>query len=418
MEKNFKLMRNLLCNMILSLYLIGAAFIPIDLYITNKIIVATGVISFFLLFFTSLRDYKRSLLVLAAGLLLLGTLDLVWYELYKTNQTIYINSYRGYLEAGKMFVFSSFTILLLINGNFKISLKYHIAIAILTQVLVISRACYQHIILNADRIPLSAMSGNIGQRGAATIAAYAITFCALYSSIVFLKLESKYKWIAFYTNFALVFVALLMTGTRAAIITFPFLIVAMLFIYHRERKPFILKGVGAVLILLLGCVLLFSKEIELRTMALKNDINLYLVQNNSLSSVGARFSMIQAGIEGAPNGLEWQSLEQRAININELNNKNAIYKGAVEFLGVHMHNEIVEALSTKGFFGVIFLFFFYGSLMYYCLREKMYLLLVFPVSIIMFGLSDVITHDKPIPAAWIVCLFLSASLLGNKGKHC
>lgn len=418
MKNNFKVIRNLLCNMILSLYLIGVIFIPIDLYITNKIIVATGAISFILLFFTSLRDYKRSLVVLASGLLLLGALDLVWYELYKTNQAIYINSYRGYLEAGKMFVFSSFTFLLLINNNFNISLKYHVTIAFLTQILVISRACYQYVILSADRIPLSAMSGNIGQMGAATIAAYAITFCALYSSIVFLKLESKYKWIAFYTNFALVFVALLMTGTRAAIITFPFLIIAMLFIYHRERKVLILKGIGGVLILLLGCGLLFSKEIEQRAIALKNDINLYLVKNNSLSSVGARFSMIQAGIEGAPKGLEWQSLEQRAININELSNKNNIYKGAVEFLGVHMHNEIVEALSTKGFLGVIVLFFFYGALIYYCLREKKYLLLVFPASIMLFGISDVITHDKPIPASWIVCLFLSASLLGKKDKHC
>lgn len=396
------------------MYFIGMVFIPIDLYVTNKIIVVTGAISFFVLLSTPLRDYNKRSIVLFAGIFLLGVLDLVWYEFYKTNQVIYRNSYRGYLEAGKMFVFSSFTFLLLINKNFKTSIKWHFLIAVLTQLIVISRACYQSIILNAERVPLSAMSGNIGQMGAATIAAYAITFCALYSSTVFLKLESKYKWVIFYSNFVLSFIALLMTGTRAAIITFPFIIIVMLFIQFREQKAFLFKSLSVVLVLFLGCGLLFSKEIEIRAIALKSDVSLYIAKNNSISSVGARFSMIQAGIESAPKGLEWQSLEQRAINITELSNQNSIYKGAVEFIGVHMHNEVVEALSTKGVFGVIFLFFFYGALIYYCIHAKKYLLIIFPVSIMLFGLSDVITHDKPIPAAWIVCLFLSASLLGKK----
>ncbi|MDC9149831.1 hypothetical protein PSK29_06370 [Escherichia coli] len=66
--------------------------------------------------------------------------------------------------------------------------------------------------MHADRIPLSAMNGNIGQMGAATIAAYVITFTTLYSSIVFIKkMQSKYKWFLFYANFALSFAAVMMT---------------------------------------------------------------------------------------------------------------------------------------------------------------------------------------------------------------
>ncbi|EFN7905693.1 O-antigen ligase domain-containing protein, partial [Escherichia coli] len=42
-----------------------------------------------------------------------------------------------------------------------------------------------------------------------------------------------------------------------------------------------------------------------------------------------------------------------------------------------------------------------------------YILLVFPASIMLFGISDVITHAKPIPASWIVCLFLSISFLSK-----
>ena len=131
------------------------------------------------------------------------------------------------------------------------------------------------------------------------------------------------------------------------------------------------------------------------------------MKNSSASSVGARFSMIQAGIISAPSGLKWQSLEQRAEKIKKLSKQNPIYKSATVFLDVHMHNEVSEAISTKGTLGVIFLLLFYAALIYYCVAEKQFLLLVFPVSIILFGLSDVITHAKPIPAAWITCMLLS-----------
>ncbi len=58
--------------------------------------------------------------------------------------------------------------------------------------------------------------------------------------------------------------------------------------------------------------------------------------------------MVNAGIKGSPDGFNWQSLEQRAEKIKALSAENNIYSGALLFLDVHMHNEIVEALSTKG----------------------------------------------------------------------
>lgn len=406
--------RGFLCDFIFLTYLIGLVFIPIDLHVTNKIINTVGFISFFLLFSERFAKGERNIFILFIGLIMLGALDLTWYEFYKNNDVIYRNAYRGYLEAGKMLVFSSFTFLLLSKNHVRTNIKFHLIAAILTQLIVFSRAFYQNMDLNAARISLSAMNGNIGQMGAATIAAYVITFCSLYASILFIKLDSKYKWFLFYINFALTCAAIVMTGTRAAIITYPLLIVVILFIQHRDQKIFLAKGLTGVLALLLACGVLFSKEIEIRISQFKSDVITYTTQNNSVSSVGARFSMIQAGINGAPKGLEWQSLETRADNIKTLSKENRIYAGATEFLGVHMHNEIVEALSTKGIFGVVVLLFFYVTLIYYCLIEKKLLLVVFPISIILFGLSDVITHDKPIPAAWIVCLFLSISLLSKK----
>lgn len=405
--------RHYLYIIIVALNVLGTIFVPIDLNISNKLILIAGSVSLFVLLFYRNVNLNRSIFILAFGLFLLGSLDLIWYEYYKTDLVIYKNGYRGYLEAGKMLVFTSFSFLVIYSYRYSVNFKIHIITAVVTQIILLSRAYYQSIMLNADRIPLSAMNGNIGQMGAATIAAYVITFTALYSSIVFTLLQNRFKWVLFYTNFALSFAAITMTGTRAAIITYPLLTIIMVVICHREHKKSLAKGLIGTLILLIGCGLIFNKELGNRAAALKHDIDLYVMKNSSASSVGARFSMIQAGIISAPSGLKWQSLEQRAEKIKKLSKQNPIYKSATVFLDVHMHNEVSEAISTKGTLGVIFLLLFYAALIYYCVAEKQFLLLVFPVSIILFGLSDVITHAKPIPAAWITCMLLSVLMLRN-----
>ena len=167
-------------------------------------------------------------------------MNLIWYEFYKTEDVVYRNAYRGYLESGKLLVFSSLTFLLLSKNKFRQNEKLHFISAILVQIIMLCRAYYQGIYLHADRIPLSAMNGNIGQMGAATIAAYVITFTTLYSSIVFIKMQSKYKWFLFYAN-CFKLCSSNDDRTRAAIFTFPLMIMVILFLQHVIKKCFYLK---------------------------------------------------------------------------------------------------------------------------------------------------------------------------------
>lgn len=418
MGTKVKAIREMSCNLIFLMYLLGVICIAINPNITNKMINITGALAFLLVITSgSYRSYSKSVMLLALALFLLGSLDLAWYGFYKTHDVIFKNGYRGYLEAGKMLVFSAFTFLLLSRHRFKQNINFHLLAALIAQAVMLGRAYYQGIYLHAERIPLSAMGGSIGQMGAATIAAYMITFCALYASIVFLCLQSKYKWPLFYINFALTFAAIMMTGTRAAFFTYPVMTLVLLFIQHQKQKTYLFKGMGGFAILLIGCGLLFNKDIVKRVDDLQQDVTSYANSSNSMSSVGARFSMILSGYASRPDGLQWQSLEQRAVKITALSKKDPIYQGATLFLDVHMHNELAEALSIKGVAGVLFLILFYAALIYYCLREKLYLLLVFPASLMLFGVSDVLTHAKPIPAAWITCLLLAALALGQSRQQ-
>lgn len=395
-------------------YFIGLIFIPIDTNIVNKIINGVGIVVFIMLIISNDYKFNKGTLILALGLLALGVIDALWYVNYKTDHVIYKNGYRGYWEVGKMLAANAFVLLYVQKNRKKVNIKFHIIASLSAQVIIYAVAGYQSIWLHADRISLSAMGGAIGQMGAATIAAYMIVFCSLYSAIVFINVANKYKWVFFYTNFVLSLSAVIMTGTRAAIFTYPLMIAAILFIHYYKQRAFLFKSLGGLCGLLLACGLVFNQEVSTRFDNMKSDINHYVGSENSTSSIGARFSMIMAGFESAPNGLAWQSLEQRATKIIALSKENSVYEGATLFLDVHMHNEIIEALSTKGIIGVIVLFFFYAALIYYCFAEKKYLLLVFPATIMLFGISDVITHDKPIPASWIICFFLSSLLPVNK----
>ena len=401
--------------LIVFLYLIGLIFIPITPHVTNKIINLAGVLSIVLVIFNLKRYFRKDNSILFFAIIILGILNLAWYNFYKTPVVIYKNAYRGYLEVGKMTLFSSFSFLIMSSCFIGNKFKIQLLLSSLAQVLILSRAFYQGVYLDVSRIPLSAMDGNAGQMGAATVAAYMITFSAIYFSLVILRSELKYKMPVFYFNFILTFCALIMTGTRAAIFTYPIVTFVLLVIEYRRHKVYLAKAMCLILMLLLVSSLVFKNEIKKRIDAIGSDIVLFK-KDNSISSIGARFSMIQAGFKSSPMDLSWQSLEERGQKIITLSKEDEKYKGATLYLDVHMHNEVIEALSTKGIFGVITLFFFYCSLVWYCIRTKKYLLLAFPMTMVLFGQSDVIIHAKPIPASWIITLYLSILLLNDMPK--
>lgn len=401
--------------LVICLYLIGFIFIPITPHITNKIINISGVLSLVLVIFNLKRYFRKDNSILFAAIILLGILNLAWYNFYKTPVVIYKNAYRGYLEVGKMTVFSSFSFLVMSSCFIGNKFKTQLLLSGVAQAFILSRAFYQGVYLDVSRIPLSAMNGNAGQMGAATVAAYMITFSAIYFSLVVLRSKLKYKIPVFYFNFILTFCALIMTGTRSAIFTYPIVTFFLLIIEYRRNKIYLVKAMSLVLMLLLVSGLVFKNEIKKRIDAIGSDIVLFN-KDNSMSSIGARFSMIQAGFKASPMDFSWQSLEARGQKIISLSKENEKYKGATLYLDVHMHNEIVEAMSTKGIFGLITLFFFYFALVGYCIKTKKYLLLAFPMAMILFGLSDVIIHAKPIPASWIITFYLSILLLNEAPK--
>lgn len=414
--KNKACFDNATAKIVVALYMLGFIFIGINPNETNKIINLAGIISFFMIVgnFRKFSAVNRPVLMMAVPIFILGLVDLIWYNLYKTPLVIYKNGYRGYLEAGKMIVAIALSLVFLSRVSGLQYKKLFLITACIGQVIIFGRAFYQSLYLGADRIPLSAMGGSIDQMGAATIAAYMLTFCSLFAAIAILKSAIRYRWLLFYINFLLTLSAVVMTGTRSAIVTYPAMIILMVIIENWHHKKVMTKITASLVGLLVICGVMFHHDVNQRVNDMTQDLSQYN-NNNSDTSVGARLSMIQAGFHASPV-LGWQSLEARADKIIALNKDNTIYAGAVRFLNVHMHNEIIEAYSTRGISGVALIVLFYLGMVCYCIKSKNYILLVFPLSIGLFGVSDVITHAKPIPASWIVSLLLSVVLCNERTR--
>ncbi|HFR6375972.1 TPA: O-antigen ligase family protein, partial [Shigella sonnei] len=102
-----------------------------------------------------------------------------------------------------------------------------------------------------------------------------------------------------------------------------------------------------------------------------------------------------------------QSLEKRAEKIHELEEKEPRLSGALPYIDSHLHNDLIDTLSTRGIPGVVLTILAFSAILIYALRtakEPYILILLF--SLLVVGLSDVILFSKPVPTAVFVTIIL------------
>lgn len=346
----------------------------------------------------------KRLLILPALLLLMGCLNLVWFSLYYQPDTLFPDVYSAYRTAGHAAILGAFILLAachLPHENQPILRTGAFAVCIMT----LAYALFQSVFHDMHRVSLIF--------GPATSAAYFMTFIGALSAQALLKLNVRYKYYLYLLHFLLVTSAIILTQTRAAIFVYP-LIGAMILlseVRHNRRK--LLKGVLGSIITLTLCIALFHDTIHKRTRDLFNDMRSYS-QNNSQTSVGARFAMVQSGMDAGLAAPFGQSAEQRAEDITAIAQQTPAMRGAVSYLNVHLHNDVIEAFSLKGWPGALLIILFYVALSYFSifvLRSHFSIALLF--ALLMFGLSDVILFARDMLMAWLVTFCLGMTLTGK-----
>lgn len=378
-----------------------------------KVLSVAGVTAL-LVFILDIKNFRKNdAFWICLVLFIIGVSDLVWFRLYKTNSSSAINSYRAYLEVGKICLYGAFSIFVFVNKN-RLTIggnKIHVVLAIVLQLMIVIYGGYQHIFLETKRVTFS-----LAQGADATGAAYTIAFISFYTILVIQHTLSKWKELIILVHFFITFLVLVATETRAAILTYPIIFFGLLLFKFYKEKHIPWKGVLVFLFALLAGALMMKDNLILRYNALNRDIVAY-EKNNSATSVGARFAMWETGLFAAKDNYLWQSTDERNNKILEEVDKDNSLRGVLPHIKGHLHNEIVEVLSLKGPSGLILYVFFVISLAWYALRKaNSVILFAFLVSLIMFGVSGVMFYSKTTPVAWMLTLIMSIVLL-EQNKH-
>lgn len=381
---------------------------------SNKLLNVAGFISFFLVIYNIKNIYKNEVFWLCLILLITGICDLVWYGLYKVNNSPAINSYRAYLEVGKICVYGSLLILAFsINEKFKIgNNKIHYAVIIILQVVMIAYAWYQHVELGMRRVEFSLGSGT-----SATGAAYTVTFLSTYIMMVLQHTRMRFKDLLILAHFFVTFIILVTTGTRAAIMVYPIIFAGLLCIRCYKQRHIPWKGIAVLLLAFMAGAFMMKDNLVKRYNDLNKDVSAY-ENDNTNTSVGARFAMWQSGLIASKNNYLWQSTDQRNALIKQAVKEDKSLSGALSHINGHLHNELVEALSTKGPSGVLLYLCFVVALAWYSLRQiKSFALFSFLTSMVMFGISGAMFYSKTTPTAWMLTLIMFIVFLTQNRHH-
>ncbi|RJL47937.1 O-antigen ligase domain-containing protein [Pectobacterium carotovorum] len=389
--------------------LLTLAIMPFSSIIAGWLFYLTSLLSVFYVA-THLKTViaAKRLLLIPLCLLAIGLTNLIWYHHYYQPDSLFpyvYNAYRTSAHAGILGAFILLTVLHISQKNRHQPFFYIIAICVLT----LSYAFYQSLFSGMHRIALVF--------GTATSAAYFLTFIGALSAQALLKLDSAYKYYLYLGHFLLVTIAIFLTETRAAIFVYPIVGATILLSEVRHNKRLFIKAfIGSSATLLL-CLFLFQDTLHQRISDLINDIHSYSM-NNSMTSVGARIAMYQSGIEAGEEALFGQSAEQRAEHIIAQAKQESELSGAVGYLDIHLHNEVIDAFSLKGLPGAILLVLLYASLFYFSffvLRSHLSAALLF--ALLMYGLSDVILYSRDMLIAWLMAFCLGTTLTGKWLKN-
>ncbi|TPG57305.1 O-antigen ligase family protein [Ewingella americana] len=366
----------------------------------------------FIAFILNLKYYTRKVELLYAPIscIAVGLACILWIEAYKQPGD-YITIYRAYMVTGKLLIATGFVLLISLNEriDFKKLLK---TVVIALGLAANSYAIYQSIVNNQLRVEL-----NFDR---ATIAAYVITAIDLVMLYSLLHINKKHRIILFTLGFAMCFITIIHTQTRAAIMMFPIISVIMFLCdknINRQQKTI---SCVSILILILFSAFFLKGIIQQRVEAFKTDMNDMneLSQTQRDNSIGSRLSMYKVGIAAGNQHVLGQSAEQRSAEIATIVQQQPLLAGALPYTTVHMHNELIETYSLRGIWGCVLLIVMYVSLLLISLKsQKNTLLFAVTLSLIMYGLSDVLFFSSEATVIYGLAVIFSVLIGNNTFNH-
>lgn len=343
------------------------------------------------------KNYRMEYWLLPLSILIIGVIDLIWYSMFKVDNSPFRATYHNYLNTAKIFIMGAFLTLLVLSSKIKIRKEIPLYIVYTLSFIIAGYAYYIKSITGLNRIDFGI--------GTATGAAYSIMFVGIVSAVSILYTKRNHPAL-FILNIAAVFYALTLTQTRSSLLLLPIIsTLSLVSCYIKSPKKLFFSVIGFFIFLAISIVV-FSKPIYNRYHEGMNDINQYS-NNNSNNSLGARLAMYEIGFDiFSEEPFLMRSVEVRDQHMKELVKKHTYLSGALEFSNIHLHNEIIENASLKGMLGIFSIIFLYVSLFYTIYKYKSLGLFAITLAIIGTGISDVIIWARSIPIIMICSIVL------------
>jgi O-antigen ligase len=358
----------------------------------------------FLVIVFHLRFYiaDKKNLILPGAFFAVGIISIIWTAMYKQPGD-FISLYRQYQSTGRLQIAAAFVLLAMPNTKIALQ-KNTVLTALVCGLAVNSYAIYQGVFLHIARVEL-----NFDR---ATVAAYIITAVNLIFIKAVLLLRTRHRVLLFLAAFAFTYASILLTGTRAAMLAYPVLalmIVLMSTHVINRRHKIILFTLVPIMLLLSAA--LFHKVITMRIQQFNQDIA-HMHEQTGENSIISRLSMQTVAFRTGSEALWGESAEQRAAEAKVIVAQEPSLYGALTYLTVHMHNELMETFSIKGIVGLLAL-----AGLYLCLLRSAFTpyrnpaLFAVTVSLITYGLSDVIFFSTEGTLIYCLAVIISGLLV-------
>ncbi|ATZ10060.1 O-antigen ligase family protein [Erwinia amylovora] len=383
---------------------IAFATVPFGLKFGRDIFYVASYISFIAIVL-NLRYYTldKLKLVVSLSFLAFGLGTTFWLIAFK-QPGAYIDIYRSYMSTARLFSAMSVVSLVALNERLAMQ-KITLVVSVAVGLLVNTYALYQGLWLLQSRIEL-----NFDRT---TIVAYLLTAISLVMMQSILMLKIRYRLGFYIAAFILSYSAIILTGTRAAMIAYPALILLTVIVTKN-----IITVRHKIAVILLVPVLLTSTSLVFKDLVMSriHDFERNIIAINDIEAENSVFSRVWMQVVAIRTGSEaplGQSAEQRASEAMRIIQADPQLYNAKRYLTVHMHNEILETWSLKGIWGVVLLLAFYGSLTVLAFRlSRNAMLFGLTVAMIIYGLSDVIFFSTEATATFLLAII--ASILSMK----
>ncbi|EKT61307.1 O-antigen ligase family protein [Providencia sneebia] len=375
-------------NILLILCLLSFPIFIWEPKYTEKILYLISIGSLILL------AYKRKKIkfdFFSLALILFGVITLCWAYIQQGESPKFLSTYRSYKETGKLLIAMSFVIIAVNSLNLRPKrffwpLYLLPALSLLVMILFFDHSYY--------------IGGRLSVNMPATLTAYFFTFLM----IAFLSLPKLHIFVKLAVAIFMYYLVFL-TGTRAAIIMFPILLLICLFFDLKKIKN--KKNIMIVIVVGFFIVGFLNKDIFIkRYNAIFYDLNAYS-QNNSNTSIGARFSMFQMGMKTGNQSLLGQSIESRdeSMRLQVLTDKKL--ESSIQYSNVHLHNDLIDLYSLKGILGALAYLILIISLIYTSYKNKSIYMFVFSIATIAYGMSDMIFYGRNMTLMWVItCIMM------------